>query len=273
MSTIVRTEVQEQQSLQPVTAQGWRRGFANLLHKELGQWWSTRRWWVQLLIWLVLLNGITTLMMLDNPAAIGFTPAEQAQDIVRSFFMMGAVVTAIGVITTAQGAIVGEKQLGTAAWIMSKPAARPAFILAKTVAHTIGFAVTATALPAIVFYTEAWLVMSTSLAPAPYLAGVALLVLGQLFYLALTLLLGTSFESRGPIAGISLAVLLGGLFFKGILPAAVVMLLPWRLPEISSMMTLGAPLPPNWCVPIIATGCAIVAMIAVAVWRFAREEF
>jgi len=193
MSTLVRMRMQEQQPLQPITARGWRRGFANLLRKELGQWWSTRRWWVQLLIWLLLLNGITTFMMLEDPAAIGFTPLEQAQEIVSTFFLMGAVVTAIGVITTLQGAIVGERQLGTAAWVMPKPAARPAFLLAKAVAHTIGFAVTAAVIPAIVFYIEAQLVLSMSLAPAQYLAGVALLVLGQLFYLALTLLLGTTF--------------------------------------------------------------------------------
>jgi ABC-2 type transport system permease protein len=244
-----------------------------MLGKELGQWWGTRKWWVQLLIWLVLLNGITTIQMLEDPAAIGFTAAEQAQDIVRTFFLMGAVVTAIGVITTLQGAIVGERQLGTAAWVMSKPVARPAFILAKAVAHAIGFGLTAAVVPALVFAIEAQLLISMSLAPAAYLAGVGLLVLGQLFYLALTLLLGAAVRSRGPIAGIGLAVVLGGLFFKGMLPPALVMLLPWLLPEIGGMVTLGMPLPPNWFVPIIATGCAIVAMTAVAVWRFAREEF
>jgi ABC-2 type transport system permease protein len=273
MRTVVTTNINVQQSLQPVAARGWLRGFGNLLRKELGEWWGTRRWWVQLIIWLALLNGITTFMMLEDPAAIGFTPLEQAHDIVRTFLVMGAAVTAIGVITTVQGAIVGEKQLGTAAWVMSKPAARPAFILAKAVAHAIGFALTAAAIPAVVFYIEARLVLSMSLAPAPFLAGVALLVLGQLFYLVLTLLLGTIFSSRGPIAGIGLGVLLGGMVFKGILPSAVVMLMPWLLPEIGSRATLGTPLPPNWLVPIIATGCAIVAMTAVAVWRFAREEF
>jgi ABC-2 type transport system permease protein len=273
MKTVVATNMNVQQLLQPVAARGWRRGLANLLRKELGQWWSTRRWWVQLIIWLVLLNGITTLMMLEDPSAIGFTPMEQAQDIVRTFFVLSAVVTAIGVITTEQGAVVGEKQLGTAAWIMSKPAARPAFILAKAVAHSIGFAVTAAAIPAVVFYMEVWLVLSMSLALAPFLASVALLVLGQLFYLALTLLLGTTFSSRGPIAGIGLAMVLGGLFFKGMLPTAVVMLMPWLLAEIGGMVTLDTPLPPTWFVPIIATGCAIVAMTVLAVWRFAREEF
>ena len=31
--------------LKPVKERGWRRGFTNLLRKENGEWWSTRRWW------------------------------------------------------------------------------------------------------------------------------------------------------------------------------------------------------------------------------------
>ena len=33
--------------LQPLKERGWRRGFANLLRKENGEWWHTRRWWLQ----------------------------------------------------------------------------------------------------------------------------------------------------------------------------------------------------------------------------------
>ena len=44
--------------LQPVKERGWRRGFANLLRKENGEWWRTRRWWLQSLLWLLIINGI-----------------------------------------------------------------------------------------------------------------------------------------------------------------------------------------------------------------------
>jgi ABC-2 type transport system permease protein len=89
----------------------------------------------------------------------------------------------------------------------------------------------------------------------------------------LTLMLGTIFQSRGPIAGIGLGLVLGGLFFKGMVLPALVMLTPWLLPDIGGAVALGMPVPPNWFVPIIATACWIVAFTAVAVWRFAREEF
>ncbi len=42
---------------QPVNESGWRAGFGNLLRKESGDWWSTRRWWSQALIWGAVING------------------------------------------------------------------------------------------------------------------------------------------------------------------------------------------------------------------------
>jgi len=39
----------------PVHETGWRRGFANLLSKENGAWWRTRRWLVQTIIWVAIL--------------------------------------------------------------------------------------------------------------------------------------------------------------------------------------------------------------------------
>jgi hypothetical protein len=32
-------------------------GFANLLRKENGLWWRTNRWWIQVLLWLLSING------------------------------------------------------------------------------------------------------------------------------------------------------------------------------------------------------------------------
>ena len=45
------------QTLQPVTERGWRQGLANLMRKENDQWWRTRRWWVQSLLWLLVIYG------------------------------------------------------------------------------------------------------------------------------------------------------------------------------------------------------------------------
>ena len=38
------------QGLIPTRERKWLGGLGNMLRKELGQWWGTRTWWVQVLI-------------------------------------------------------------------------------------------------------------------------------------------------------------------------------------------------------------------------------
>ena len=244
-------------------------GFGNMFRKEVGQWWGTRTWWVQILIWVLILNGISTIVALTETG----TPGEVLQENMLTFLPMSLGAIGIGTVITVQGAIVGEKELGTAAWVMSKPASRAAFILAKTFAYAIGYWVTAIIIPSTIFFITMRQLVSAPLAIMPFIAGVTLVALGQLFYLALTLMLGTFFSSRGPIAGIGIAFILTGLMLKGFIPFQVLIMTPWPLPDVASGLALGTELPSVWPVPIIATGFWIVIMSAVALWRFEREEF
>jgi ABC-2 type transport system permease protein len=270
MNTIIQEIGKVERPLQPVTAKGWQRGFANLFRKELGQWWSTRQWWIQTIIWVFILNGITTIIMVEES---DFTQVQLLQEVVQVFLMLGAMATAIGIVTSTQSAIVGEKQLGTAAWIMSKPASRSAFGWAKWLAYALGFGVTAVLIPTIIFLIETRQLVAAPLSLGLFLQGVGLLLLSQLFYLSLTLMLGTLYNSRGPITGIGIALIIGGMFFKGMLPPTIVAFTPWLLGDIGSALAVGAPLPPQWGLPIVLSAVWVVLFMAVALWRFAREEF
>ena len=244
-------------------------GFGNMFRKELGQWWGTRTWWVQILIWVLILNGISTIVALTE----SMTPNELLTEVVLTFLALSIGAIGIGTIVTVQGAIVGEKELGTAAWVMSKPAARAAFIMAKTFAYAIGYWVTAIIIPSSIFFITMRQLIPVQLALMPFISGVALVGLGQLFYLTLTLMLGTFFNSRGPIAGIGIAIIMTGLTLKGFIPFPVLIVTPWPLGDVAAGLALGTELPSVWPVPIIATGIAIIVMTAVALWRFEREEF
>jgi ABC-2 type transport system permease protein len=257
------------QGLIPARERAWLGGFGNLLRKEMGKWWGTRVWWVQTLIWVLILNGVTTIGMLTEFG----TPAEMLQEVVQAFLPMSAAVVGIGVVITLQGAIVGEKQLGTAAWVMSKPASRAAFILAKVVHYALGFGITAILIPTVIFVIMTRLLISAPLPLGAFLTGLALTVLSMLFYLALTLMLGTIFSSRGPIAGIGVAFIMAGLLLRGFIPLQVTMFTPWLLPNIAGALALDLPLPSSWFVPIIATSAWTLLMFAVALLRFGREEF
>jgi len=262
--------------LQPVKERGWRQGFTNFLRKENGEWWGTRRWWVQSLLWLLIINGILAVGIWVVPI---YEPAEAAvtAENLGIFIQLMTWFPMFAVIVIIQGAVIGEKQSGTAAWIMSAPVSRSAFILAKLVANAIGFFVTVILLQGLVAYVQLSLSEGSLLPIVPYLAMLALLSLYLLFYLALTLMLGTFFDTRGPVLGIAMVVAIGsmlsiGNLFAGFLPRIVV-LLPESIPGILTLMVQGEPLPDVWPIPIILMSGYSLLFIVLAIWRFGREEF
>ena len=263
-------------ALQPVKESGWRRGLANLLRKENGEWWHTRRWWLQTLLWLLIVNGILAIGLWVVPNV----QPDEAGDTMENlgiFIQLMAWFPMFAVIVVTQGAIIGEKQSGTAAWIMSAPVSRSAFILAKLVAYALGFFFTIILVQGLVAYAQLSLSDGTPLALAPYLAMLALLSLYLFFYLALTLMLGAFFDTRGPVLGIAIAVAIGsmlsfGNLFAGFLPWLTV-LLPEAIPGILTLLVAGEPLPDVWPIPIILISVYSLIFVALAIWRFNREEF
>lgn len=255
--------------LVPARERAWLGGFGNMLRKELGQWWGTRTWWVQTLIWVLIFNGISTIVALTE----SMTPNVLLQEVVQTFLPMSVGIIGMGTVITVQGAIVGEKQLGTAAWTISKPVSRAAFILTKTLAYAIGFFVTAILIPSTIFFFTMKALIPAPLPLIPFLCGVGIVLLAQLFYLTLTLMLGTFYNSRGPIAGIGIGFIMTGLLLKNFIPMQVLIVTPWPLPDIAAGLALGSSLPPIWPVPILATAIGIVLMTTMALWRFGREEF
>jgi ABC-2 type transport system permease protein len=268
--TTVASPSSVQSPLIPIQARGWRGGLGNLVRKEFGQWWRTRLWWVQLLIWVVILNGISTVVMLDSA---GMTPDELVAEAVQTFLLVAATSVGIGIVVTIQGSVVGEKEMGTAAWVMSKPVSRAAFVLAKLIAHTVGFWVTALVIPGLIFAVAANYLLPQPISYSGFAIAVAVLALAVVFYVTLTIALGCMFSGRGPVAGVGITLILMGQFFKGMLPLPLVMSTPWLLGDVAGSFALGTPPEWNRMIPVIVTAAATLILVWVAVWRFQREEF
>lgn len=256
--------------LVPVRSSGWRIGLTNLLRKEFGQWWGTKLWWIQTLIWLVLLNGITTVIMLDSS---GMTPQALIDESVQTFFLVAATAVGIGIVLTLQGSIVGERELGTAAWVMSKPASRTSFVVAKLIAHVAGFVATSLMIPSAVFLTMAALILPEPIPLGAFALGMAVLALNILFFVTMTLTLGCLFKGRGPVAGIGIAIILIGQFFKGMLPEAIVVATPWLLGDIAASFAIQRLPSFDRMMPLIAVAIEILILGSLGIWRFNREEF
>ena len=253
-----------------VSERGWRRGLGNLIDNASARWWKTRTWWVQSLIWVGLIGFIL--------GSILFGTADfKLQDGVAVYGIFAGMFPAVAVVIIMQGVLVGEKRDGTAAWVLSKPASRTAFILSKLVANGLGVLVTMVLLPGVVAYVLFFIRLKGALDPLAFLDALGVLFLNLLFYLTLTLMLGALFDGRGAVIGIGLAFLFLQQYLVGLLPA-LRFVLPWTLvvplnnqtDAIVPALLSGQPI--YSYIPILAVAVECIVFVLVALWRFNQEE-
>ena len=264
--------------LVPVGQQGWRMGFANLLRNENLEWWGSRRWLKQIGLWLLILNGFVIINLFLLPAIV--LPDEAAASMldpvsegIRAIFQLGTTALAIGIIIMAQGKIIGEKQTGIAAWILSKPASRPAYFLSKLVAQFLGILLIMIGFQSLVTYGLLWFEMGEPFPLVPYLIGVGGMILHSFFYLALTMALGVFARSRSIVLGVAMGSLFGGMLLPSLINE-LGLITPWALPSILPGLALQYPVPLSTSLPpIFSTAVWSIVFIAAALRKLNKLEY
>lgn len=263
-------------ALQPVVSSGWRSGLSNLFSKEAYTWLRTRYGIIHLVLWVAIINGLMAIIIstAGEDLEVGETVVSAS---IEPFVGITAWFTSIGVAIIAMGAIVGEKRSGTAAWILSGPVSRPAFLLSKLLMIGIGSVVTMIAIPGLVAFAEFSFIPaaadSGSVSLLPWLSAIGALSLNVLFYLALTLFVGTLVSSRGAAVGVPIGMFFVGMFLGGVLPDFIANLTPWALLDPLAMELADETRSVGSYLPLIATIAWIALFTAVAIRRFQREEF
>lgn len=271
----------------------WWSGFHNIFAKENHAWWGTSRWLVQMIIWMIIVNGLMAGTVLVNPQ-VGAAEAKLQehqlnqgkpvtnpipplpQTMLTIFFTLSGIAPAIGVVILGQEALIGEKQSGTAAWILSKPLSRVALVLSKLSADAIGILATMVIVQGLVASQIYRLTVGEPLPLPGFITGLGLLYLVLMFYLALTYMLGALFHTRGPVIGIPLLLVFGNQiaslvpWFGKVMPWNLVMNLGSDQPSLAIALANGQPLPT--VTPIIGTLILTLTFVLVALWRFQREE-
>jgi ABC-2 type transport system permease protein len=243
---------------------------------QFSGWFQSSRWWRHALIWLATINLILFFATLGMS---GEAENEAGDSPLILYSIFGGIFVAIGVMIIMQGVIVGEKRSGTAAWVLSKPVTRTSFVVSRLIGSTLGILLTAVLLPGLIAYitlgvvgTEGW--------PAPlnFLAGVAMLAASMFFWLTLTLMSGTFFESVGGVIAVPMVVFFGMWFIPSVITPLIyvspVLLAVGPGDEYRALATslMNGEAPFSW-IPLIASILLSVVFIAVAIWRFNRQEF
>jgi ABC-2 type transport system permease protein len=250
-------------------------GFVTLLRKELLEQWRTTR--------LPVVATVFLMIGLSSPLLARFTPeileavagdqfqivlptptaADAWDQLTKNVGQFGALIA----VLLAMGSVATEKERGTAALILTKPAGRGAYLAAKLVAiaTTLGIS-TAIAAAGAWFYT---LVLFEPLPIAGYVAATILQWLALVAFAAITFLGSTVTRSALVAAGLGVAafIVLGIL---SIVPA-IGRYLPTGLGEPARALALGLP-GVDALGPTIATLVLIGALGSIAWLAFRRQE-
>ncbi|HXR27305.1 MAG TPA: ABC transporter permease [Candidatus Baltobacteraceae bacterium] len=250
-------------------------GFLVLLRKELLEQWRTTR--------LPVVATVFLLVGLSSPLLARFTPeilkavgggqfsitlptptaADAYDQLAKNVGQFGALIA----VLLAMGAVATEKERGTAALILTKPAGRGAFLVAKLVAiaATLGIATVIAAVGGW-FYT---LVLFQPLDVVGFAAATVLTWLSLVAFAAITLLGSTLTRSAVAAAGIGLVafVVIG---IVSVVPG-VGPYLPTGLGAPARALALGLP-GTDAVGPTLASVVLVAALVAVSWLAFRDQE-
>jgi ABC-2 type transport system permease protein len=252
-------------------------GFGVFLRKELREAARTNR--------LLVVGALFLLLGIISPVTAKYTnellklvgtgqqgvqiilPPPTVQDAVAQYLKNVAGTGILAAVLLPMGMIAREKERGTAAFVLTKPLTRPAFLLAKFVALVVTLALgVALAALATYFYTA---LLFEPLALGGFIGCTALVLLSLLVYAAFTFLGSALVSSQLAAAGIGLGAWVG-ISLLGIIPQ-VSQYTPAGLLEPAAALALGTAAP-HLAVSVLANLVLIVALVALAWLVFRRQE-
>jgi ABC-2 type transport system ATP-binding protein len=250
-------------------------GFSVLLRKELVEQWRTMH--------LPLAAAVFALVGFSSPLVAWLTPAilaavgspelsslfptpttiDAVAQLVKNLGQFGALTAILLTI----GSVAGEVDRGTAALILSQPAARWAFLAAKVVGIAVTLAIaTAIAMAAAWFYT---LVLFGQLPAGGWLVAGLVEWLSLLGMTAIAFLASTVSRSVVAAAGLSIVGLVV-VAIVGFVPS-IGPYVPTGTGELIVRLTLG--LPTTTLVGALAAGAGLVLVLVLLAWlSFRRQE-
>lgn len=263
-------------------------GMGNMLRRENARWWAPKSLLMQAAVWLVIINALIAFTLFVLPSVL--SPEDMAQvyadgasgphevslhqvvDMgIIMFFKLSTFAMLIGAIILCNDSILTERESGTAAWVLSKPVSRKAFVLSKFLANGTGILLAIVLLQGIVAYALCSLKLGGPVDVLPFIGGLALLGLDCLFYAFLGIATGAFTRSRGVTLGIPLLVMFGGMVLLEFAPG-LGKVGPLKLGDLASLMATTGTLPAGALLPIVATTLWIAVFVAATLWKFERIE-
>ena len=254
--------------IQRTNTEPWYAGMKNLLKRELLHERSRMYWIQQLVIWALFTNGMVALVL----SASNFTGEVMEATLVISlgvFYGMLALFISIFIPILLQGTIIDEKASGTAAWILSKPVSKKSYILSKLIASTLAIIVVSVIINGVIGYVV-FGVYGFILNIPGYIMTLGLTCVVVIYFISLTIMLGTFTSSRGKVLAGAVGLGVGAQIVANYF-SLVLFLIPYSLPVLGIGFVIGSPV--MGLELILLSACVqIVVFILISLHVFDRTE-
>jgi ABC-2 type transport system permease protein len=250
-------------------------GLGPLLRKELTEQWRTRRLVVVGIVFLVLgiISPITAKYLPELIGAIGTgeitievpppTINDAMAQIVRQVSQFGLLIAFL----LAMGSMTGEKERGTAPFVLTKPVSRGAFLGAKAAALGVVLLI-AMVMAGLGGYVYTVILFETP-DPAAFVGMCALLLLQLVTIASVVLLASTVAPSTIAAGGIALGVIIVASIVS-VVPA-IGEYMPTALATVATLVGMGKPVD-NLAGPVVVSLLVIAGSLAIAWLSFRRQE-
>jgi ABC-2 type transport system permease protein len=225
-----------------------------------------------------MINVMMVFMIIASADAA--SEGETGPDVLFMYGLFGGMFVAFGVMLIMQRVLVREKQQGTAAWVLSKPVTRTAFVVSRLAVNAIAILLTSVIVPGIIFYITLGRFSDFGwLSPFGFIAALLMIALHTFYWIALVLMMGTLSESSGGVIAVPMALYFIFWMGTGLVPGMIYispLLLtfspaPEMVNALPVALMIGEPVF-SW-LPLISTIVFCVIFIAVAIRRFNHQEF
>ncbi len=246
----------------------WYAGMKNLIRRELFHERSRMYWIQQLVVWTLFTNGLVALILSMPNGMIGGGETMLVFSL-AIFYSMLAFFMSIFIPVLLQGTIIDEKVSGTAAWILSKPVSKKAYILSKMAASVLAIIAVSVVINGVIGYGVFGAFGFTLNIPG-YIMTLGLSGVAVIYFVSLTVMLGTFTTSRGKVLAVAVGLGLGAQIIAQYFPF-VLNLIPYSLPVMGVGFVIGGPI--QGLELMLLSACVQIIMFTViAIFAFDRTE-
>ena len=246
----------------------WYAGMKNMISRELYLERSRMYWIQQIAIWAFFTNGLAALI-LGLPADLVGGPSLAYVLSLVTFFSMLVLIISIFIPVLLQGTVIDEKVTGTAAWILSKPVSRKAYLLSKLIASILAIIGVSVVINGVIAY-GVFIAFGHIVNLPGFLMNLGLTGIVVAYFASLTVMLGTLTTSRGKVLGAAVVIGFGAQMMARYIPL-IIMIVPYTLPVMGVGLIIGESVQGiEW---LLLSACVqIAAFTAIALFVFDRTE-